>query len=100
MVDPWIHDTADPVPADIVDYICPIAAVFAGGECGAAESVVSISKIRTKAKDQIHRPSALVLHSEVLVGLAHCPVLCPAQDCSGLAEKAIPRLLGRAQSIG
>ena len=49
MVDPWIHDTADPVPADVGDYICPIAAVFAGGECGAAESVVSVSEIGTKA---------------------------------------------------
>jgi len=54
MVDPWIHDTADPVPADIVDYLCPIAVVFAGGECGAAESVVSVSKIKTKAKNQTH----------------------------------------------
>jgi hypothetical protein len=52
MVDPWIHDTADPIPADVGDYICPIAAVFTGGECGAAESVVSISKISTKAKYQ------------------------------------------------
>ena len=49
MVDPGIHDTADPVPADIGDYICSIAAVFAGGECGAAESVVSVSEIETKA---------------------------------------------------
>ena len=24
IVDPWIHDTADSVPADIGDYICPI----------------------------------------------------------------------------
>ena len=31
-------------------YVCPIAAVFTGGECGAAESVVSVSTIRTKAK--------------------------------------------------
>ncbi len=51
MVDPWIHGTADPVYVDIGDYICPIAAVFAGGECGAAESVVSVSEIRTKAKN-------------------------------------------------
>ena len=51
MVDPWIHGTNDPVPADIGDYIGPIAAVFAGGECGAAESVVAVSEIRTKAKN-------------------------------------------------
>jgi len=38
-----------------------------------------------------------VLHREILGGLAHRPVLCAAQDCSGLAEKAIPRLLARAQ---
>ena len=51
MVDPWIHDTSDPVPTDIGDYIGPIEAVFAGGECGAAESVVAISEIRAKAKN-------------------------------------------------
>jgi hypothetical protein len=49
MVDPWIHDTADPVHADVGGYICPISAVFAGGECGAAESVVPVSEIGTKA---------------------------------------------------
>jgi hypothetical protein len=32
MVDPWIHGAADPIPADVGDYICPIAAVFASGE--------------------------------------------------------------------
>ena len=46
-----MHDTADPVHADVGGYIYPIAAVFAGGECGAAESVVSVSKIRTNAKN-------------------------------------------------
>ena len=34
MIDPCIHGTADTVPADIGDYIGPIAAVLAGGECG------------------------------------------------------------------
>jgi hypothetical protein len=51
MVDPSIHDTANPVYVDVDDHICPIAAVFAGGECGAAESVVSVSEIGTKAKN-------------------------------------------------
>jgi hypothetical protein len=41
MVDPWMHGTADPIHADIGDYIDPIAAIFAGGECGAADSVVA-----------------------------------------------------------
>ena len=36
MIDLSIQDTADPVPADIVDYTCPITAVFTGGECGVA----------------------------------------------------------------
>ena len=49
MIDPWIHGTDDPVHAGVGDYICPIAAVFAGGECGSAESVVSVSEIGTKA---------------------------------------------------
>jgi hypothetical protein len=52
MVDPWIYDTADPVHADVGGHICPNSAVFAGGECGAAESVVSVSEIGTKAKNQ------------------------------------------------
>ena len=51
MVDPWAHGKADPVYADVGDYICPIAAVFTGGECGAAESVISVSKSRTKAEN-------------------------------------------------
>jgi len=49
MVDPWAHGTGDPVHADVGDYICPLAAIFASGECGAAESVVSVSEIGTKA---------------------------------------------------
>ena len=48
MVDPWAHGKADPVYADVGDYICPIAAVFTGGECGAAESVISVSEIGAK----------------------------------------------------
>jgi hypothetical protein len=51
MVDPWIHGAAHPVHADVGDYIGPIAAVFAGGECDAAESVVPVSEIETKAKN-------------------------------------------------
>ena len=50
MIDPCIHGTVDPVFAYIGDYIRSIAAVFAGGECGAEESVVSVSEIGTKAK--------------------------------------------------
>ena len=95
MVDPWIHDTADPVPADVADYICLIAAVFTGGECGAAESVVSASEIGTKAKNQACRSAALVLHSEILVGLASSPVLRPAQDRNDLADR-----VGKARRRG
>ena len=51
MVDPWTHGTADQVHDDVGDYICPIPVVFAGGECGAAESVVPVSEIGTKAKN-------------------------------------------------
>ena len=39
MVDPCIYGMADPVSADIGNYVYPIVAVFAGGECGATESV-------------------------------------------------------------
>jgi hypothetical protein len=48
MVDPWIHGAAIPVFSYLGDYICLIAAVFAGRECGAAESVVSVSEIGAK----------------------------------------------------
>jgi len=89
MIDPWIHDTVDPVSADIVDYICPIVAVFAGRECSAAQSVVFVSKIWKKAKNSACRSAALVLHSKLMVRLARSPVFCPAQDCHDLAEKAI-----------
>ena len=41
----------------------------------------------------------MVLHSENLGGLALSPVLSLAQDRDNLAEKAIPRLLARAQSV-
>ena len=51
MIDPWIHGTTDPVHADVGDYIGPIAAVFTDGECGAEESVVSVSEIKTKTKN-------------------------------------------------
>ena len=51
MVDPWIHDKANPVYSDFGDYICSITDVFTGGECGTEESVVSVSKIRAKAKN-------------------------------------------------
>ena len=47
-VDPRIHGTVDPIHADVGNYIGPTAAVFAGGECGAAKSVVSVSEIGTK----------------------------------------------------
>jgi hypothetical protein len=33
---------------------------------------------------------ALVLHREILVGLASSPLLCPAQDRNDPAEKAVP----------
>jgi len=36
MIDPYIHDTTYPFPADIGAYISPIAALFTGGECSAA----------------------------------------------------------------
>jgi hypothetical protein len=90
MVDPWIHGTGDLVHADVGDYICPLAAIFAGGECGAAESVVALSKIGAKAKDSSDGPDALVLHCEILDRLARRPVLCSAQDRNDLAENAIP----------
>jgi hypothetical protein len=54
MVDPWIHGAANPVFSYLGDYICPIAAVFTGRECGVAESIVAVSKIKKKAKNQAY----------------------------------------------
>ena len=90
MVDPWSHDKTIPFCSDIGDDICPVTAAFAGRECGAEESVVSVSKNRIKAKNYAGGPPALVLCGEILVRLASSAVLCPAQDCSGLVEEAIP----------
>ena len=52
MIDPCIYDTTYPFPADIDSYICPIAALFAVGECRAAESVEFVSDIRKKAANK------------------------------------------------
>ena len=49
MNDSRMHGTVDPIHTDVGDYIDPIAAIFARGECGAAKSVVSVSEIWTKA---------------------------------------------------
>jgi hypothetical protein len=54
IVDPWIHDTSIPIFSYLGDYICPIAAVFTGGECSTAKSVVAVSKIKKKAKNQAY----------------------------------------------
>ncbi len=47
-----IHDSVDSIHSVVGGFICSLAAVFTGGECGVAESVVSVSKIGTKAKNQ------------------------------------------------
>ncbi len=54
IVDPWIHGTSTPIFSYVDDYICPISALFTGGECGVAESVVSVSEIGTKAENQAY----------------------------------------------
>jgi F0F1-type ATP synthase membrane subunit c/vacuolar-type H+-ATPase subunit K len=51
MVDPWKHGTVNPVYSDVDNYFCPIAVGIAGGECGAAKSVASVSEIRAAAKN-------------------------------------------------
>ena len=51
MVDPWADDTTLPFCSDIGGYISPIAVVFASRECGAAASVIFVSTIGEKAKN-------------------------------------------------
>ena len=99
MVDPVLHDPVDPIHADFGDDIRPIAVVVAGGERGAAAPVVRVPEVGEKAAYPPGRSHALVRHAEAVVGLARCLVLCPAQDRNDLAEKAIPRLLARTQSV-
>ena len=99
MVDPVLHDPVDPIHADFGDDIRPIAVVVAGVERSAAAPVVRVPEVGEKAAYPPGRSPALVRHVEAVVGVAHRPVLCSAQDCSGLAEKAIPRLLAPAQSV-
>ena len=52
MADPAIRDPVDPIHSDVGDDIRPNAVVVAGGECGAEESVVSVSEIGTKTNNQ------------------------------------------------
>jgi hypothetical protein len=99
MVDPVLHDPVDPIHADFGDDIRPIAVVVAGVERSAAAPVVRVPEVGEKAAYPPGRSPALVRHAEAVVGLARCLVLCPAQERNDLAEKAIPRLLARAQSV-
>jgi hypothetical protein len=85
------------VCSDVGACICPIAAFFANGECGAAAPAVRVPAFGAKATYPTGRPAALVRHVEAMVGMARCAVLCPAQDRNDLAEEAISRLLARAQ---
>ena len=99
MVDLAIHDPVDPIHSDSGGDIRPIAVVFAGGERGAAAPVVRVPEVGAKATYPFGRSPALVRHVEAVVGVARRAVLCPAQDRNDLAEKAISRLLARAQSV-
>jgi len=96
MADPVMHDPVDSIRSNFGDDVCPVAVVVAGGERSAAAPVGHVPEVGAKAPYPPGRSPALVRHVEAVVGLAHRPVLCPTQDCSGLAEKAIPRLLARA----
>jgi len=89
MFDSWIHGSSNPVCSDVGEYICPIAAFFANGECGAAAPAVLVPAFGAKATYPTGGPAALVRHVEAVVGVARCSVLCPAQDRNDLAEKAI-----------
>jgi hypothetical protein len=99
MSDPAIHDPTDPIHSDFGDDIRPIAVVVAGGERGAAAPVVRVPEVGAKAAYPPGRSPALVRHIQAVVGVAYRAVFCSAQDRNDLAEKAIPRLLARAQSV-
>ena len=99
MADPVMHDPVDSIRSDFGDDVCPIAVVVAGGERGAAAPVGRVPEVGAKAPYPPGRSPALVGHVEAVVGVARCSVLCPAQDCNHMAEKAIWRLLARAQSV-
>ena len=100
MADPVMHDPVDSIRSNFGDDVCPIAVVVAGGERGAAAPVGRVPEVGEKAAYPPGRSHALVRHAEAVVGLARCLVLCPAQDRNDLAEKAIPRPLARAWSVG
>jgi hypothetical protein len=99
MADPAIHDPVDPIHSDSGGDIRPIAVVFAGGERGAAAPVGRVPEVGAKVPYPPGRSPALVRHVEAVVGVARRAFLCPAQDRNDLAEKAISRLLARAQSV-
>ncbi len=54
---------ANPVYSDGSDYICPISAVVTSGECGAAESVVSVIATRRMLVPYEQRILARLLNS-------------------------------------
>jgi hypothetical protein len=89
MADPAIHDPVDPIHPDSGGDIRPIAVVFAGGGRGTAAPVVRVPEIGAEAPYPPGRSPALVRHVEAMVGMARCSVLCPAQDCNHVTEKAI-----------
>jgi hypothetical protein len=99
MADPVMHDPVDSIRSDFGDDFCPIAVVVAGGERGAAAPVGRVPEVGAKAPYPPGRSPALVCHVEAVVRVACRAVLCPAQDRNHLAEKSIPRLLARAQSV-
>jgi len=68
-------------------------------ENAALRQVVRVPEVGAEATYPTGRPASLVRHVEAVVGVARCSVLCPAQDRNDLAEKAIWRLLARAQSV-
>lgn len=94
-----MHDPVDSIRSSIVDDVCPIAVVVAGGERGATAPVGRVPEVGAKALYPPGRSPALVGHVEAVVGVARRAVLRSAQDCNHLSEKAIPRLLARAQSV-
>ena len=99
MVDPWIDGTADPVHADVGNYMGPIAAVFAGGEWALRNQLSLYRKSRQRPRIKPADRLLWCFIAKFWEGLARSPVLCSAQDRNDLAEKSIPRLLARAQSV-
>ena len=81
-------DQFSPVPLSLLEPLSLTSLPVQNRQCGTFAGLFVRHAICSL--HQVVQPAALVLHSEIMGGLARSPVLCSAQGRNNLAEKAIP----------